>query len=104
MKAQNVGLLLLAGILTVGSVLIGSRRDGAEFAGSDGQAMAVAAAIQPDYQPWFGIIWDPPAEIASGLFALQAALGAGLLGYYLGLRRGQSKSRQRQQDRVDAGD
>lgn len=102
MKAQNVWLLLLAGILVVGSVLIGSRREGAEFAGSDGQAMEVVAAIQPDYQPWFGFIWEPPAEIASGLFALQAALGAGVLGYYLGLRRGQSQ--RRQQDRVDAGD
>ena len=102
MKAQNVGLLLLAGILVVGSVLIGSRREGAEFAGSVGQAMETVTTIQPDYQPWFGLIWEPPAEIASGLFALQAALGAGVLGYYLGFRRGQS--RPRKQDRVDAGD
>ncbi|MBL8249285.1 MAG: energy-coupling factor ABC transporter substrate-binding protein, partial [Candidatus Competibacter sp.] len=36
------------------------------------------------------------------LFALQAALGSGLLGYYLGLRRGQS--RRNKQDRADAGD
>lgn len=101
MKAKNVWLLLLAGILVVGSVLIGSRQEGAEFAGSDGQAMEVVAAIQPDYQPWFGFIWEPPPEIASGLFALQAALGAGVLGYYLGFRRGQTQGRRK---RADAGD
>lgn len=104
MKAHNGWLLLLAVVLVVGSVLIGSRREGAEFTGSDGQAMAAVAALQPDYQPWFSFIWEPPAEIASGLFALQAALGAGVLGYYLGLRRGQSQRRKQKQDDVDAGD
>lgn len=101
MKAKNVWLLLLAGILVVGSVLIGSRQEGAEFAGSDGQAMEVVAAIQPDYQPWFGFIWEPPPEIASGLFALQAALGAGVLGYYLGFRRGQAQGRRNRADAAD---
>jgi cobalt/nickel transport protein len=101
MKARNGGLLVLAVALVVGSVLIGSRREGAEFTGSDGQAMAAVAMIQPDYQPWFGLVWEPPPEIASGLFALQAALGAGVLGYYLGFKRGQARGRR---NRVDAGD
>lgn len=101
MKARNVGLLLLAAALVIGSVLLGGLREGAEFAGTDGQAMAAVAALQPDYQPWFGLIWDPPAEIASGLFALQAALGAGILGYYLGFKRGQAQGRR---TRADAGD
>lgn len=101
MKARNGGLLILAVILLVGSVLIGGRREGAEFAGSDGQAMVAVAALRPDYQPWFGLIWEPPPEIASGLFALQAALGAGVLGYYLGFKRGQARGRR---NRTDAGD
>ena len=101
MKARNGWLLLLAAMLVVGSVLLGSRREGAEFAGSDGQAMEAVAAIQPDYQPWFRLIWEPPPEIASGLFALQAALGAGVLGYYLGFKRGQAQGRR---NRTDAGD
>ena len=101
MKARNGGVLILAAALVVGSVLIGSRREGAEFAGSDGQAMQTVAAIQPDYQPWFGWVWEPPPEIASGLFALQAALGAGILGYYLGFKRGQAQGRRK---RSDAGD
>jgi cobalt/nickel transport protein len=101
MNARNGGLLLLAVVLMVGSVLIGSRREGVEFAGSDGQAMEAVTAIRPDYQPWFGFVWEPPAEIASGLFALQAALGAGVLGYYLGFKRGQAQGRR---NRNDAGD
>lgn len=101
MKARDGGLLVLAVALVVGSALIGDRRDGAEFSGSDGQAMEAVAAIQPDYRPWFGAIWEPPPEIASGLFALQAALGAGVLGYYLGYRRGRAR---RRRDRADAGD
>ncbi len=101
MKAQNIGLLLLAIVLIVGSVWIGSRQEGAEFAGTDGQAMVMVAALHPDYQPWFDFVWEPPPEIASGLFALQAALGAGILGYYLGFRRGRAHSRR---NRADAGD
>ncbi|MCB1770573.1 MAG: energy-coupling factor ABC transporter substrate-binding protein [Candidatus Competibacteraceae bacterium] len=101
MKAQNGWLLALVVILAVVSIRIGSRREGAEFTGTDGQAMATVTALNPDYQPWFDFIWEPPAEIASGLFALQAALGAGVLGYYLGFKRGQ---RQGQRKRSDAGD
>jgi cobalt/nickel transport protein len=101
MNVRNGGLLVLAAALAIGSVLIGSRQEGAEFAGADGQAMETVAALNPDYQPWFGFIWEPPPEIASGLFALQAALGAGVLGYYLGFRRGQAQARRK---RPDAGD
>lgn len=101
MNVRNGGLLVLAAALAIGSVLIGSHQEGAEFAGADGQAMETVAVLNPDYQPWFGFIWEPPPEIASGLFALQAALGAGVLGYYLGFRRGQAQARRK---RPDAGD
>ena len=107
MNRQNLGLILAAALLVILSLVMGNRREGAEFAGTDGQAMAAVTAIQPDYQPWFSPIWEPPSgEVESLLFALQAALGAGLIGYYLGLRRGQSQSQSqlRPQDRVDAGD
>jgi cobalt/nickel transport protein len=41
--------------------------------------------INPDYKPWFASIIEPASgEIASMLFALQAAIGAGFIGYYLG--------------------
>lgn len=62
------------------------------FAGADGQAEGVIQEIAPDYEPWFSSILEPPSgEIESLLFALQAALGAGVIGYYLGICRGRSR-------------
>ena len=89
MNLRNGGLIIAAIILVIASLLIGSRREGAEFAGADGQAMAAVTAINPDYQPWFSPIWQPPSrEIEGLLFALQAALVPGLYGAVkrLGLR------------------
>lgn len=56
------------------------------FAGADNQARELIGRIAPDYQPWFEPILQPASdEIASLLFALQAALGAGFIGYYIGV-------------------
>ncbi len=56
------------------------------FAGADDQAKDLIGEIAPDYQPWFKPLMEPASsEIASLLFALQAALGAGFIGYYLGV-------------------
>lgn len=58
------------------------------FAGADGQAAGVIRQLAPDYQPWAAPLMTPPgAAVESLLFALQAALGAGFIGYYLGVRR-----------------
>jgi cobalt/nickel transport protein len=55
------------------------------FTGSDDKAKNMIGEIAPDYQPWFESLIEPASgEIASMLFALQAALGAGFIGYYLG--------------------
>jgi cobalt/nickel transport protein len=63
------------------------------FTGADGQAEDVIQQIAPDYTPWFSSIIVPPSvEIESLLFALQAALGAGIIGYYLGYCRGRVKT------------
>ena len=101
MKGRGVGWLVLALLVALGSALLGGLREGAQFAGSDVRAMAVVNAVQPDYRPWTGLLWQPSPEIASGLFALQAALGAGVLGYYLGFKRGQAR---RRRERADDGD
>ncbi|WP_214371267.1 energy-coupling factor ABC transporter substrate-binding protein [Pseudonocardia sp. H11422] len=58
-----------------------------EFGGADGIAAEQIAADHPDYQPWFAPLFEPSAEVASGLFALQAAIGAGVIGYYFGVAR-----------------
>lgn len=56
------------------------------FTGSDDKAKSMISAINPDYKPWFSPILEPASgEIASLLFALQAAIGAGVIGYYIGV-------------------
>ena len=57
----------------------------AEFGGADGQAEEVIQELNPDYQPWFEPILEPASgEVESLLFALQAAIGAGVVGFVLG--------------------
>jgi len=55
------------------------------FTGADDKARNLVSEIAPDYLPWFKPLLEPASnEIASLLFALQAAVGAGFLGFYLG--------------------
>jgi cobalt/nickel transport protein len=93
MSRTKQNLLLLTGVilLTIYPLLaIKPVGEGTEiFSGADGQAEGVILQIAPDYQPWIDSLLNPPSgEIESLLFALQAALGAGFIGYYLGLARG----------------
>ncbi|MGW1764849.1 energy-coupling factor ABC transporter substrate-binding protein [Streptomyces sp. NPDC002073] len=86
----NALLLLLVAALAVLPLALGLG-DGKEepFTGADAQAEAAITELSPDYEPWFAPLYEPPSgEIESALFALQAALGAGVLAYYFGLRRG----------------
>ena len=63
------------------------------FRGADDQARDVIGTIAPGYQPWFKPLLEPAsAEISSLLFALQAALGAGFIGYYLGVANTRAKA------------
>jgi cobalt/nickel transport protein len=56
-----------------------------QFAGADGTAVERINAS--DYRPWFAPLFNPSPEVASGLFALQAAIGGGVLGYVFGVAR-----------------
>lgn len=78
-------LLLLAVALIVLPLVFNSS---AEYGGADGQAEEAITEIAPDYEPWFTSFYEPPSgEIESLLFSTQAALGAGLIGYYLGSKK-----------------
>lgn len=103
MNRTNVILLILAVVLILAPLLlpVANHRD-EPFSGADGQAKAAIVEAYPGYEPWFESFWEPPsAEIESLLFSLQAALGAGLLGYYIGLRRGQSRARAKNSPNAD---
>lgn len=61
---------------------------GERFQGADSRAQEAITRIAPDYKPWFSPVLEPSSnEIASLLFALQAAVGAGVIGYWLGLSK-----------------
>lgn len=57
----------------------------AGFEGADGQAEEAILELNPDYEPWFSPLLEPASgEVESMLFALQAAIGAGIVGFVLG--------------------
>ena len=73
-----------------------------EYAGSDDQAEGAIKELNASYQPWSHHLFEPPsAEVESLLFASQAALGAGVIGYVIGLYKGRSQRRQRNDESSD---
>lgn len=56
-----------------------------EYGGADGQAETVITVIDDTYVPWASVLFEPASgEIESLLFALQAAIGAGIIGFGFG--------------------
>ena len=83
--------VLVAIVIGLAVVPLFTAKD-AEFAGADDKAKKAITEINANYEAWFSPIWEPPSgEIASLLFALQAAIGAGIVGYGLGYLRGRKK-------------
>lgn len=61
----------------------------APYEGADAQAETAITEIAPNYKPWFSSLFEPPSgEIESLLFSVQAAVGAGLIGYAIGFYKG----------------
>ncbi len=88
MKESTKNILLLLAVillLTVPLLIL----ENAEFGGADGQAEEAITEINPDYEPWFSPLIEPASgEIESLLFSLQAAIGAGFIGYFYGFVKG----------------
>lgn len=86
-RSMNVVLLTATAALIAAPMLL---KLPGEYGGTDDAAKEVIA--EHGYEPWFESLWSPPSkEIESLLFSLQAALGAGVLGYVVGFRRGRSR-------------
>ena len=101
-RFQNLILLALVAALMVAPLLMVKKPapgpDGKEveiFAGADDQASNAISTIDPSYKRWISPFFEPPSgEIESLLFALQAALGAGFIGYWLGTAKTRAKYEQ----------
>lgn len=94
----NLLLLLAVIVLAVAPLALGLGSDQDEpFAGADSLAETEIVENHADYEPWFSSLYEPPSgEVESALFALQAALGAGFLGYYFGVARTRRRLTMRQ--------
>ncbi|MCC5611465.1 energy-coupling factor ABC transporter substrate-binding protein [Nostoc sp. CHAB 5834] len=89
-KGSSNWLLLLGVVVLAVAPLVLIK--GAEFSGADGQAEDAIKEIQPEYKPWFNpLIQLPSGEVESLLFSVQAAAGAGVIGYVIGLYKGRSQ-------------
>ncbi|AYF53588.1 energy-coupling factor ABC transporter substrate-binding protein [Clostridium botulinum C] len=90
MFKKNLILSILVVLIAIGPLIFAKE---AKFEGSDDQAEDAITQVDKNYKPWFSPIWEPPSgEIESLLFALQAAIGAGIIGYYFGYAKGKKKT------------
>lgn len=89
--SARINALLVGGAVLIAALPMVLGLPG-EYGGADNRARA--AIEDSGYQPWFSSIWTPPSgEIESMLFALQAALGAGGVGYVIGRLHGRRERR-----------
>ncbi|MBW4818789.1 energy-coupling factor ABC transporter substrate-binding protein [Rhodococcus qingshengii] len=87
-RSVAVTVTLLAAIVAIFGVSLWLNRGAPEetsFVGTDSAATAHIETVEPDYTPWFAPVFSAgSAEIESGLFALQAAIGSGVLCFAVG--------------------
>lgn len=81
---MNKNLLLLssaAGIVLIALLI----QQGSLFEGADALALNAIKDINPTYVPWARPLFQPPStEVESLMFSLQAAIGAGIMGFIWG--------------------
>ncbi|WP_139241696.1 energy-coupling factor ABC transporter substrate-binding protein [Anaerosporobacter mobilis] len=91
MSKKKLIIILLVLCVLIATVPLLMNRE-SEFGGADGQAEDLISEINPDYEAWADPVMEPPGgETESLLFCLQAALGAGVFGYGLGVLRERSR-------------
>ena len=111
MKKQNALIILAILLLTVAPLWLVAKPPAVDgeaveiFKGADDKAKDAIGQIAPQYEPWFAPLLEPASgEIASLLFALQAALGTGVIGYWLGCAVTRDKLRKQAEAEKQAKD
>ena len=85
--------VLIVAVILLAAVPLAVVKNG-KWGGSDDAGSDMIMQLRPGYQPWFHSLWTPPSsEVESLLFALQAAIGAGAICYFFGLKRGAQQAR-----------
>lgn len=94
MSKGKIVVILLAVCALIAVIPLVTIRN-SEFGGADGEAEGVIAELDPEYEPWADPVLEPPGgETESLLFCLQAALGAGIIGYAFGTFRERTRKEQ----------
>ncbi|MBD2818596.1 energy-coupling factor ABC transporter substrate-binding protein [Streptomyces parvulus] len=80
----NALLLLAVAALAVLPLVLGLGDHKEEpFAGPTRRERTITE-IEPDYEPWFSPLYEPPSGGRVGAVRAPAAIGAGVLAYYFG--------------------
>lgn len=88
---KNIILLCIAALLIVVPFIINAN---GEYEGADAQAEGIINEINSDYEPWASSLWEPPSgEVESFIFAAQAAIGAGFIGYFIGKKSNDKRNK-----------
>jgi cobalt/nickel transport protein len=89
---RSIFLLVFAVLLAAAPLLFIHHSD---FGGTDDKAKKTIQVIAPHYKPWAQTIFEPPGgEVQTLLFSVQAAVGAGIIGYIIGVYKGRTNRRE----------
>jgi cobalt/nickel transport protein len=82
----------LLGFLAVAAILVFAiaLNPDSDFSGTDD----AGSNVNPDYEPWFKNVWEPSGELATLFFTLQAAIGALIIGYFIGSNKVRKERRE----------
>lgn len=89
----KTSLILLSLVVIIGAYPYIIYPQGTDFTGVDEQALALINKEHPDYTVWRRTLWQPPNQSTENLlFALQAAVGLGVLLFSLSYLKNSKKS------------